>query len=194
MNSEKITDNESKYFVPGSNLSKPKVRNYVYQELASREHKKAFGQFSSSVTQRVETLDPVKIYFDAQEQLISGSHSIDFDKGDILIKQSGMYLIIAAPQVGKSCFLTCGNTPHWIDFWLRINNNDLENSAVRRSLVDNFQKDVIPINVVTPLHAGDKLNIMMAAETKDEGMGIESIEPNGEPVIPSIIATLIQLD
>ena len=190
MNSEKITDNESKYFVPGSNLSKPKVRNYVYQELASREHKKAFGQFSSSVTQRVETLDPVKIYFDAQEQLISGSHSIDFDKGDILIKQSGMYLIIAAPQVGKYR----GTRNRWIDFWIRVNNVDLANSNVRRILTDSQEKDVIPLNIVTALNRGDTINVMMAAESDSEGIGIEHIEPFGAPSIPSIIITIVQLD
>ena len=87
MTLEKNTNNDSKYFVPGSNASKTIVRHYVFQELASRPHKKAFGQFSSSITQRIETLEPVKIDFDSQEQLLSGSHSIDFDKGDILIKQ-----------------------------------------------------------------------------------------------------------
>jgi len=34
---------------------------------------------------------------------------------------------------------------------------------------------------------------MMAGESEDEGLGIECIEPDGAPVIPSIILTLVQL-
>ena len=32
---------------------------------------------------------------------VEESYTIDFNKGDIIIKQSGMYLIIAGPQLGK---------------------------------------------------------------------------------------------
>ena len=45
-----------------------------------------------------------------------------------------------------------------------------------------------------PLKSGDILNIMMATETMDEGLGIEAIAPIGEPTIPSIIVTIVQLD
>jgi len=38
------------------------------------------------------------------------------------------------------------------------------------------------------------MNIMMAAENDSEGIGIEFIEPDGEPDIPSIIVTVVQLD
>jgi len=33
----------------------------------------------------------------------------------------------------------------------------------------------------------------MSVEVADEGLGIETIRPTGEPVIPSIILTIIQL-
>ena len=77
----------------------------------------AFGQFASNITQEVTTLDPITIQLDQQEDVGNMEHTIGFDKGDILIKQSGVYLIIAAPQVGK----TSGNRNRWIDFWLRLN-------------------------------------------------------------------------
>jgi hypothetical protein len=35
---------------------------------------------------------------------------------------------------------------------------------------------------------------MTAVETIDEGLGIEAIAPDGEPTIPSIIVTIVQLD
>lgn len=158
--------------------------------MRKRDYKKAFGQFSSSKSQRINVLFPVEIVLDAQEDVAHGVHSIDFERGDIIIKQSGMYLIIAAPQVGK----IKGIRTRWIDFWLKINNIDLANSNVRRVLTDAQEKDVITLNVVTPLNRGDTINIMMAAETESEGIGIEAIEPEGEPAIPSIIVTIVQLD
>jgi len=157
---------------------------------AARDFRKAFGQFSSGKTQRVDTLKPMEIHLDAQEDVAGGVHTIDFNGSDIIIKQSGMYLIIAGPQVGKNK----GTRNRWIDFWLRVNNVDVPNSNIRRVLTDSQEKDVIPLNAVIPLNRGDNMNIMMAAENDTEGIGVECIEPDGEPSIPSIIVTIVQLD
>jgi len=160
-----------------------------WQEQAPRDSRKAFGQFSSLKTQRIRSMKPVEIQLDTREDVAGGVRSIDFDGGEIIIKQTGMYLIIASPQVGKYR----GSKSRWIDFWLRVNNVDLVNSNVRRVLTDPQEKDVIPLNVVTALQRGDTLNIMMGAEADNEGIGIEYIEPDTEPAIPSIIATIVQL-
>jgi hypothetical protein len=158
--------------------------------MATRDYRKAFGQFSSNKTQRSNTLKPVEVVLDAQEDVAGGVHSIDFDKGDIVIKQSGMYLLIAGPQIGK----VRGSTPRWIDFWVRVNNVDVPNSNIRAVIMDPQEKTVVPLNAVLALNRGDTLNIMMATEIIDEGLGVEAIEPDGEPTIPSIIVTLVQLD
>jgi len=155
-----------------------------------RDYKKSFGQFSSSRTQRLESLKPCEIELDSQEDVAGGVHTIDFEKGDVVIKQSGIYLIIACPQIGK----VRGTTPRWIDFWVRVNNIDVPNSNIRAVLQDPQEKTVVPMNSVLPLNRGDTLNIMMATETIDEGIGLEAIEPDGEPTIPSIIVTVVQLD
>lgn len=160
------------------------------QALGTRDYRKAFGQFSSNKTQRPNTLKPVEILLDAQEDVAGGVHTIDFDKGDIVIKQSGMYLLIAGPQIGK----VRGSTPRWIDFWVRVNNIDVPNSNIRAVIMDPQEKTVVPLNAVLPLNRGDTLNIMMSTELIDEGLGVEAIEPDGEPTIPSIIVTLVQLD
>jgi len=166
------------------------AREYKYGGgTATRDFRKAFGQFSSIKTQRVDSLKPTEIQLDSQEDVAGGVHTIDFDKGDIIVKQSGMYLIIAGPQVGKNK----GTRNRWIDFWLRVNNIDVPNSNIRRVLTDSQEKDVIPLNAVIPLNRGDNMNIMMAAETDTEGIGIEAID-HGEPFIPSIIVTIVQLD
>jgi len=150
---------------------------------------RAFGQFSSSKTQRPDSIDPVEIKLTDQEDMFGDEHSIDFVQGDIEIKTSGMYLIIAGPQIGK----TDGDQPRWIDFWLRVNNVDVPNSNIRAVIKDKCQKDVIVLQVLTRLNGGDTLNIMMSVEVAGEGIGIEAIQPPGEPLIPSIILTMIQM-
>ncbi|HYL66533.1 MAG TPA: hypothetical protein VEU72_05220 [Nitrosopumilaceae archaeon] len=151
---------------------------------------KAFGQFSSSITQRPLSLDPVKVILHSQEDTFGEKHPIEFnEKGDIIIKQSGMYLAIVGLQIGK----IIGDKPRWIDFWLRLNGVDVRNSNVRAVISDPAVKDVIVNQSVVRLRKGDALNIMMSAEVADEGLGIESIRPEGEPLIPSIILTILQL-
>ena len=150
---------------------------------------RSFGQFSSSKTQRPDSTDPVEIELTDQEDMFGAEHTIDFIQGDIEIKKTGMYLIIAGPQIGK----LKGNDARWIDFWLRVNNVDIPNSNVRAVVKDACQKDVIVLQVLTRLNDGDTLNIMMSTETSDEGVGIEAIKPPGEPLIPSIILTMIEM-
>ena len=150
---------------------------------------RSFGQFSSCKTQRPDSTDPVEIELTDQEDMFGGDHTIDFIQGDVEIKKSGMYLIIAGPQIGK----LKGNDARWIDFWLRVNNVDVPNSNVRAVVKDACQKDVIVLQVLTRLNDGDTLNIMMSTETSDEGVGIEAIQPPGEPLVPSIILTIIQM-
>jgi hypothetical protein len=75
-----------------------------------------------------------------------------------------------------------------------VNNIDVPNSNIRAVLIDPEEKTVAMMNSVLPLNRGDTLNIVMAAETIEEGMGLEAIAPDGEPTIPSIIVTVVQLD
>ena len=132
----------------------------------------------------------MEVLLDSQADAGGGVHTIDFNKGDIIIRQSGMYLIIAGPQLGK----VRGATPRWIDLWLRVNNIDVPNSNIRAVIIDPQEKTVAIMNSVLPLNRGDTVNIVMAAETIEEGMGLEAIAPDGEPTIPSIIITVVQLD
>ena len=71
---------------------------------------------------------------------------------------------------------------------------DVPNSNIRAVLIDPEEKTVAMMNSVLPLNRGDTVNIVMAAETIEEGMGLEAIAPDGEPTIPSIIITVVQLD
>jgi hypothetical protein len=155
-------------------------------EKRGTDYKKAFGQFSSNKTQRPYTREPVKL----ELNWLTLVQMIDFKKGDIVIKHPGIYLLIACPQIGK----VSGTTPRWLDFWVRVNNIDVSNSNIRAVVTDPQEKTVVTLNVVLPLNSGDTLNIMMSTETMDEGLGVETITPIGEPIIPSIIVTIVQLD
>ncbi|TLX85173.1 MAG: hypothetical protein E6K98_00850 [Thaumarchaeota archaeon] len=161
-----------------------------HHEMVKQGGRGAYGQFSSSTTQRPTSLDPVKIVLDTcQDSSGENDLGVDLITGDIKIRHPGTYLIIAGPQIGK----LAGDKPRWIDFWLRVNDLDVPSSNVRGIVRDHFMKDVIVVQVVRRLAQGDKLNIMMSVEVADEGLGIETIRPAGEPVIPSIILTVIQL-
>ena len=62
-----------------------------------------------------------------QNDEVSGIEHIMENPGDIRIKEAGVYVIIAAPQVGR----TSGTEERYIDIWLRKNGNDIPNSNVR---------------------------------------------------------------
>ena len=121
-----------------------------------------------------------------QNDAISGiGHSIE-RPADINIEQSGTYVLIAAPQIGR----TSGNGASSIDFWLRKNNKDIPNSNVRAMIGNDDHKDVIVNQTMMPFQSGDVLNVMMAVEKTGEGLGIEAIKTQGRPLIPSIIFSM----
>ena len=144
-----------------------------------------FAQIISTVDQRPNTTEPVPVFMD-QNDAISGIIHTNEHPGDIHITESGTYVVIAAPQIGRKS----GNGPSYIDFWLRKNGADIPNSNVRAVVRTNDDKDVIVNQTMMPFNAGDVLNVMMAVERTGEGLGLEAIKPVGRPLIPSIIFSM----
>lgn len=144
-----------------------------------------FAQIISTLDQRPETTDPVPVFMDQNDAISGIGHSIEHP-ADVRIESSGTYVLIAAPQVGR----TSGNGCSSIDFWLRKNGQDIPNSNVRAVLGTNEQKDVIVNQTMMPFSAGDVINVMMAVEKTGEGLGIEAIKTHGRPLIPSIIFSM----
>ena len=97
-----------------------------------------FAQIISTIDQRPQTTDPVPVFMD-QNDAISGIGHSNEHPADIRIVESGTYVLIAAPQVGR----TSGDDSAFVDFWLRKNDRDLPNSNVRCVLQTNKSKDVI---------------------------------------------------
>jgi len=144
-----------------------------------------FAQIISTIDQRPETTDPVPVFMDQNDAIAGIEHSNEHP-ADIKITESGTYVVIAAPQVGRES----GDKPRYVDFWLRKNGKDIANSTVRSVLRTSENKDVIVNQTMMPFNAGDILNVVMAIETTGEGLGIEAIKTEGRPLIPSIIFSM----
>ena len=144
-----------------------------------------FAQIISTLDQRPETTDPVPVFMDQNDAIAGIEHSSEHP-ADIRITESGTYVVIAAPQVGRQS----GTAPGAVDFWLRKNNQDIPNSTVRAVIRENDDKDVIVNQTMMPFNTGDVINVMMAVERSGEGLGIEAIRTEGRPLIPSIIFSM----
>ena len=53
-------------------------------------------------------------------------------------------------------------------------------------------KDVIISQGIIPLAVGDGVEVMMSANNPEAAMCIEAIQPAGEPLVPSIIFSMIK--
>jgi hypothetical protein len=144
-----------------------------------------YAQIISTIDQRPDTTEPVPIFMD-QNDAISGIEHTNEHPADVRIVEPGTYVVIAAPQVGR----TSGNGQGHVDFWLRKNGTDIPNSNVRCTIRTNDDKDVIVNQTMMPFVAGDILNVMMAVEKTGDGLGIEAIRAPNRPLIPSIIFSM----
>jgi hypothetical protein len=144
-----------------------------------------FAQIISTLDQRPDTTNPVSLTMDQNDAISGIEHSSDHP-ADIRITESGTYVVIAAPQIGR----LSGDTPGYIDFWLRKNGSDIPNSNVRATITTNEDKDVIVNQTMMSFNAGDVLNVMMAISQAGEGLGVEAIKTEGRPLIPSIIFSM----
>ena len=144
-----------------------------------------YAQLISTRDQRPDTTDPVPVFMDQNDEISGIEHSIE-DPTNIRILESGVYVLIAAPQVGR----ISGNGPSHVDFWLRKNATDIPNSNIRCTITDDSDKDVIVNQTMSAFKAGDVVNVMMAIGKTGEGLGIEAIKSTDRPLIPSIIFSM----
>ena len=144
-----------------------------------------FAQLSSTLDQRPNVTTPVKIRLD-QVDAIKGIERFPNAPEDIIISESGTYVVIVAPQVGR----TSGTGERYVDIWLRKNGEDIPNSNTRCVLVNHKDKNVLVCQTMLPFQERDIINVMMSIEVADEGLGIETIRPKNEPTIPSVIFSM----
>lgn len=141
-------------------------------------------QASSSVTQCPGTAPEV-----VAMNIIDAANGITLADNKITVGEGGPYLIVAAPQVGRE-----GAGPYGcFDLWLRVNGSDVANSNVQLCQDEGSRaKDVIISQGIVPMEAGDTLEVLMSANNPDAAMCIEAIQPSGEPLVPSIIFSMIK--
>jgi hypothetical protein len=144
-------------------------------------------QASSSVTQTANT-SPTTVLMD----MVDANKGITLDRdGSITIKNSGVYVIIAAPQVGRAGKGSYG----CFDLWLRVNDEDVDNSNVQLCNDKGSKaKDVIISQSILPLKAGDVVTLMMSTDHTVSYLAIEAIKPASEPLVPSIIFSMFMID
>lgn len=141
-------------------------------------------QASSSVTQCPGTAPEV-----VAMDITDAASGVAMEANRMTISEAGAYLIVAAPQVGRE-----GGGPYGcFDLWLRVNGTDVDNSNVQLCQDEgSMAKDVIISQGIVPLEAGDAVEVMMSANNPEANMCIEAIQPEGEPLVPSIIFSMIR--
>ena len=146
-----------------------------------------FAQMSSTETQTPSDSSPVRVRLNQNDEVHGIEHVLEHPE-DIQIKSSGVYMIIAAPQIGR----TSGSKGRYVDVWLNRNGKNIPNSNVRKVIGNGGETDVIVSQNMVTLEQGDIVNVVMSVEVGDEGLGIYAIKPKdeSEPLIPSIILSM----
>ena len=143
-------------------------------------------QASGSATQRIEQSDVGQVIIIDKVDGANGV-SLDAATGAFTIEHGGDYLVVAAPQVGRS---NPGDTANF-RCWLRVNGVNVPDSNVLLSLFHIDFKDVIISQGLVHLNAGDVIEVMMATDNAAAGVGAEAIQPTpDEPLVPAIIFSL----
>jgi hypothetical protein len=137
----------------------------------------AYAQLSTGKTQI--SAEPKAITLESTD----AASEIDNSDGTITIKQSGVYFLIAAGQVGGS-----GNGT--VQLWLRQNGADVDNSNAEQTVTNGSTSVLVSQGVMT-LQAGDKLQLMQCAKGD---VGMIASTPSGEPAIPSMILSIVRVD
>ena len=157
---------------------------FVLLASVSMAHADQYLQASSTITQCPGTA-PEVVGIDVTD----AANGIAMADNKITVSEAGTYLIVAAPQVGREGAGPLG----CFDLWLRVNGSDVANSNVQLCQdAGSMAKDVIISQGIVPLAAGDALEVMMSANNPEAGLCIEAIQPPGEPLVPSIIFSMIR--
>ena len=163
-----------------------KLISALFVLLASVSMAKAdqYLQASSTITQ-CPGMAPELVQID----ITDAANGIAMTDNKITVSEAGPYLVVAAPQVGREGAGPLG----CFDLWLRVNGSDVANSNVQLCQdAGSMAKDVIVSQGIVPLAAGDVLEVMMSANNPEAEMCIEAIQPAGEPLVPSIIFSMIK--
>lgn len=175
-------------------LSERVTRLEEHSKLFELESKNAaFAQLSSAKTQRIGPNKRMLIEMELRDAISQVKFDPRRSKTDIEIQVPGAYFIIAAPQTNT---LISGETQGvCFDLWMEVNKKDIANSNVRHCFPakDLHVTDVIVSQGVGCFEKGDVLRMWMGSEHNNKKVGIVAIEPENEPLVPSIILSMLRV-
>jgi len=143
-------------------------------------------QASSTITQRIEKDNEGQVVIIDK---VDGANGVSLDPktGNFTVEKESDYLVMAAPQVGR---LNSGDNANF-RCWIRVNGENVPDSNVLLNLFHVDVKDVIVSQGLIHLNAGDVVQVVMATDNADAGVGAEAIQPTpNEPLVPAIIFSL----
>ena len=132
------------------------------------------------------TNTPQTINLTTEDESYGLVHSTTTNNSQITIVTSGVYAILAQPQVTAGAG-DAGDFHMWLEKFNTTQWVNVSNSNVELDLASN-DEDVILLAVVMSLKANEKIRVM--GSVSDTGITLETISPAGEPVIPSIIFSM----
>ena len=148
-----------------------------------------YGQMSSSLSQKA-SVQGTLVTMDSNDALGGLEHDDKAKSPDIVIKDEGVYFMVAAIQVGKE---KGDGGDDYIDVWMKQNGKDVDNSGCRQAIKDSKFTTVLVCQGIAECKAGDKFNVVISSNSVDHGVGIIKIAPKGEPAIPSIIFSIFKI-
>lgn len=157
------------------------------------DQERVYAQLSDSKNQCPLDTKPVPVRFDSNDFLSGISHKTDKEPEKITIEHEGTYFIVAAGQIGGE---PPTNFSRFIDLWLRVNGTDVPNSNVRASIPASLVAGntyVLVCQAVMPFKKGDVLEVMLSVSVAENGLGLIATQPQGEPLIPSIIFSMYKI-
>ncbi len=149
---------------------------------------KLFGSFYQDGTQSGFTPDTI---YALSASTTADSNGIDvIDNTKFTVSSGGTFNLQFSAQLQK----IQGGTEESITIWLRINGQDVPFSATDLTFANNNVLSVAAWNFVTPLNAGDYMELMWS--TTDVHIiiyGESARTVPTRPAIPSLIVTVVQI-
>ena len=145
----------------------------------------AYGQLSSLVSQVPASAGTNYVKMDQTDEILN--LALSPKKDQIIIKEDGVYLIIASGQVGAISSEASG----YMDIWFVKNGKPVPNSGCRMTISDATQTAVLISQISLTLKAGDA--IAAGYSTNTASLGFIFIQPDNEPAIPSYLCSIIKI-
>lgn len=148
-----------------------------------------YGQVSSNVSQLPTNTAAWLVTYDGHDFISGFNHTLGNTR--IYASFDGVYLIVVGGQIARG---SGSGVNHVADYWLRKNGVDVANSAIRISLLNINDTDVLIGNYVIPLLANDYIEFVQAVDDGSISMGLTRYTAlaNG-PSVPSVILTIAKV-